>query len=122
VELPVNLVDASQQIAQSCTPRDGQTSRFVATGRGGLPLSPSEPLRSRAVITQWVTLDEQTGNQKDAEAKPVALSERSADNREPIVEANGWVVDKAGDVYLVAQVPNATSSFQTTTASCRTAN
>ncbi|BAY48629.1 filamentous hemagglutinin family outer membrane protein [Scytonema sp. HK-05] len=122
VELPVNLVDASQQIAQSCTPRDGQTSRFVATGRGGLPLSPSEPLRSRAVITQWVTLDEQTGNQKDAEAKPMALSEHPADNREPIVEANGWVVDKKGDVYLVAQVPNATSSFQTTTASCLTRN
>jgi large exoprotein involved in heme utilization and adhesion len=74
------------------------------------------------VITQWVTLDEQTGNQKDAEAKPMALSEQPADNREPIVEANGWVVDKEGDVYLVAQVPNATSSFQTTTASCRTPN
>ncbi|BAZ22084.1 filamentous hemagglutinin-like protein [Kalymmatonema gypsitolerans NIES-4073] len=122
VQLPTNLVDASQQIATGCTPRHGQTSSFVATGRGGLPLSPSEPLRSRAVVTQWVTLDEQTGNQGDGEVKPVESSEHPADNREPIVEANGWVVDKKGDVYLVAQVPNATSSFQTTTASCLTRN
>lgn len=69
VELPVNLVDASQQIAQGCTPRRGQSNSFVVTGRGGMPLSPSEPLRQRAVITQWVTLDEEIGNETNTQAK-----------------------------------------------------
>ncbi|MFN6486106.1 MULTISPECIES: S-layer family protein [unclassified Nostoc] len=101
VELPVNLVDASEQIAQGCTPRRGQTNSFVVTGRGGMPLSPSEPLRQRAVITQWVTLDEEIGNERDAPAKTTL-----AENQQPIIEAQGWVVDKRGDVQLVAQVPN----------------
>ncbi|GAB1542077.1 hypothetical protein NUACC21_47510 [Scytonema sp. NUACC21] len=103
VELPTNLVDVSQQIAQGCTPRNGQTSRFVAMGRGGLPLSPTEPLRQPAVITQWVTLDEQTGNLTDGEVKPVTLSKHLARDSQPIVEANGLVVDARGNVHLIAQ-------------------
>jgi filamentous hemagglutinin family protein len=101
VELPVNLIDASEQIAQGCTPRRGQTNSFVVTGRGGMPLSPSEPLRQRAVITQWVTLDEEIGNETDTPAKTTL-----AENQQPIIEAQGWVVDKRGDVQLVAQVTN----------------
>jgi filamentous hemagglutinin family protein len=101
VELPVNLVDASEQIAQGCTPRRGQTNSFVVTGRTGLPLSPSEPLRQRAVITQWVTLDEEIGNETDIQAKP-----NLAENQQPIIEAQGWVVDERGNVQLVAQVAN----------------
>ncbi|QMS86613.1 S-layer family protein [Nostoc edaphicum CCNP1411] len=101
VELPVNLVDASQQIAQGCTPRRGQSNSFVITGRGGMPLSPSQPLRPRGVITQWVTLDEGIENETDAQAKPTLT-----ENQQPIIEAQGWVVDKRGDVQFVAQVPN----------------
>ncbi|MFN6513635.1 MAG: filamentous hemagglutinin N-terminal domain-containing protein [Nostoc sp. CreGUA01] len=100
VELPINLVDASQLIAQNCTPRRGQNNSFIVTGRQGLPLSPSEPLRQRAVVTQWVTLDEQTGNEEDTQPKPTLV-----ENQKPIVEAQGWVVDERGDVHLVAQVP-----------------
>jgi filamentous hemagglutinin family protein len=101
VELPANLVDASEQITQGCTPRRGQSNRFVVTGRGGMPLSPSEPLRQRAVITQWVTLDEGIENERDAQAKTTL-----AENQEPIIEAQGWVVDEQGNVQLVAQVAN----------------
>jgi large exoprotein involved in heme utilization and adhesion len=101
VELPANLVDASKQIAQGCTPRRGQNNSFVVTGRGGLPLNPSEPLRQRAVITQWVTLDEQIANATDTPAKPTNL----AANPQPIVPAQGWVKDEQGNVRLVAQAP-----------------
>ncbi|MDZ8110348.1 MAG: S-layer family protein [Nostoc sp. DedQUE12a] len=101
VELPVNLVDASQQITQGCTPRRVQSNSFVVTGRGGMPLSPSEPLRQRAVITQWVTLNEEIENERDAQAKPTLAA-----NQQPIVEAQGWIVDERGDVQLVAQVAN----------------
>ncbi|MEO1433617.1 MAG: filamentous hemagglutinin N-terminal domain-containing protein, partial [Cyanobacteria bacterium J06633_8] len=57
IELPENLVDASEQVAQACTPRGRQNaSSFVSTGRGGLPLSPNQPVRKPAVITSWVDL------------------------------------------------------------------
>ncbi|MCC5638667.1 S-layer family protein [Nostoc sp. CHAB 5844] len=101
VELPANLVDASNQITQGCTQRRGRSNSFVVTGRGGLPLNPSEPLRQRAVITQWVTLDEQTENQSNTPTKPTKL----AQHQQPILPAQGWVMDK-GNVHLVAQVPN----------------
>jgi filamentous hemagglutinin family protein len=57
VELPINLTDPAQQIAQGCNP-GGKTAagQFTATGRGGIPLSPNEALESRAVVTKWVPL------------------------------------------------------------------
>jgi large exoprotein involved in heme utilization and adhesion len=62
VELPINLVDPSTQIAQSCSPQGKQAgSSFVAIGRGGLPLSPYEPLRRQAVLLPWVTLEGEGG-------------------------------------------------------------
>ncbi|MGH8002057.1 MAG: filamentous hemagglutinin N-terminal domain-containing protein, partial [Brasilonema sp.] len=42
IELPINLVDVSQQISTACTPGSRQSqSSFVSTGRGGLPMSPT---------------------------------------------------------------------------------
>ncbi|MEH1847161.1 MAG: S-layer family protein, partial [Nostoc sp.] len=99
IQLPSNLVDASQQITQGCTPRRGQNAnRFIATGRGGLPLSPNEPLRGRAVITGWVDLPPQ------ATAITHKLSTATVTkSTDQIVEAQGWIVDDKGDVILVAQ-------------------
>ncbi|MEH2035799.1 two-partner secretion domain-containing protein [Nostoc sp.] len=101
IQLPSNLVDASQQIAQGCTPRRGQNaSRFIATGRGGLPQSPNEPLRGRAVITGWVDLPAQVT--AIADKSSTASMTKSID---PIVEAQGWIVDANGNIMLVAQSP-----------------
>ncbi|MBE9103576.1 S-layer family protein [Nostoc cf. edaphicum LEGE 07299] len=101
IQLPSNLVDASQQIAQGCTPRGRQNaSRFIATGRGGLPQSPNEPLRGRAVITGWVDLPAQ------ATAITDKLSTASmTKSTDPIVEAQGWIADANGNIMLVAQSP-----------------
>ena len=114
IQLPSNLVDASQQIAQGCTPRGRQNaSRFIATGRGGLPQSPNEPLRGRAVITGWVDLPVQATAITDK--LPTATVTKSTDR---IVEAQGWIVDGKGDVMLVAHslqsssIPSAMSCSQ----------
>ncbi|MBN3880961.1 MULTISPECIES: filamentous hemagglutinin N-terminal domain-containing protein [unclassified Nostoc] len=105
IQLPSNLVDASQQIAQGCTPRRGQNaSRFIATGRGGLPQSPNEPLRGRAVITSWVDLPAQATAITD---KLSTASMTKSDDR--IVEAQGWIVDTNGNIMLVAQSPQSFS-------------
>ncbi len=114
VQLPSNLVDASQQISQGCTPRGRQTaSRFIAAGRGGLPQSPNEPLQGRAVITGWVDLPAQ------ATAITDKLSTASmTKSTDPIVEAQGWIVDANGNIMLVAQsvqsssIPSAMSCSQ----------
>ena len=116
VALPTNLVDTSNQISQGCSPRGGKTaSRFVATGRGGLPQSPDQPLFVRATITGWVTLEDESENSRgDAgthRSEATGASRRKAKSSHPataatkIVEANGWVVDKNGDIYLIAQSP-----------------
>ncbi len=113
-QLPSNLVDASQQIAQGCTARRGQNaSRFIATGRGGLPQSPNEPLQGRAVITGWVDLPAQATAMTDKLS--TASMTKSTD---PIVEAQGWIVDGNGNIMLVAQsvqsssIPSAMSCSQ----------
>ncbi|MEH2421888.1 MAG: S-layer family protein [Nostoc sp.] len=111
IQLPSNLVDASQQIVQGCTPRRGQTaSRFIATGRGGLPLSPNEPLRGQAVITGWVDLPPQVTprvtdklSAEITDKKPTISVTKSTNQ---IVEAQSWVVNANGDIQLVAQAPN----------------
>ncbi len=57
VELPINLVDASSQIDNACTPGTRQfQNTFVATGRGGLPISPTEPLQDSSTLSAWVRL------------------------------------------------------------------
>ncbi|MEH2456299.1 beta strand repeat-containing protein, partial [Nostoc sp.] len=100
IQLPSNIVDASQQIAQGCTPKRGQTaSRFIATGRGGLPQSPNEPLQGRAVITGWVDLPPQA-TPRVTDKKPTTSVTKSTNQ---IVEAQGWIVDANGDIILVAE-------------------
>ncbi len=113
VQLPSNLVDASQQIAQGCTPRGRQSaSSFIATGRGGLPLSPNEPLRGRAVITSWVDLPSQLGNRRTDKLSTTSVTKSTP----KIVEAQKIVVDENGDTLLVAESPQ--SSSNPSTVSC----
>ena len=109
-------MDASQQIAQGCNPRGGDNaSRFVSTGRGGLPLSPNEPLRGRAVITNWVKLPD-NGNQQTREVKSET---REKTTPEKIVEAKGWIINSRGEVELVAQIPGNNSHISFVSYSCK---
>ena len=108
VELPSNLVDASEQISNACTPGSPQSqSSFVATGRGGLPLSPVEPLQDTSTLTQWVKPRTTVQNSAKVENQPQAPAVTTSSPVSPpgIVEATGWVVDANGDVHLVAQAP-----------------
>jgi large exoprotein involved in heme utilization and adhesion len=104
IELPTNLVDASQQIAQGCTPRNGRNaSRFIYTGRGGIPENPYEPLQEFAVITNWVKPTDD-GNQQVRVIKEEVPIKVDTEKAEKIVEAQGWVLNSRGEVELVAQV------------------
>nr|MDZ8007672.1 filamentous hemagglutinin N-terminal domain-containing protein [Nostoc sp. DedSLP05] len=103
VELPTNPVDASNQIAQGCTPRGKQTSSFVATGRGGLPDSPNEMLGDDAIEVNLVTLDPKANR-----SIPTISTLPPAPVPARIVEAQGFVIGNNGEVILTASVPTAT--------------
>ena len=101
IELPTNPVDVSQQIVQGCTSRGRENaSTFIATGRGGLPLSPNQPLRGRAVITNWVMLPDESNGQ----TREIKQERTTKPTPETIVEAQGWIVNSRGEVELVAEV------------------
>ncbi|MHC5779895.1 beta strand repeat-containing protein, partial [Nostoc sp.] len=113
IQLASKVVDASQQITQGCTSTRGKNaSHFIATGRGGLPQSPNEPLRGRAVITGWVDLPPQA-TERVMEKLAVEIPDKKPPDKKPIVsitkstnqivEAQGWIVDANGDIILVAQ-------------------
>ncbi|HEY9725212.1 MAG TPA: hypothetical protein V6D50_02080, partial [Chroococcales cyanobacterium] len=58
--LPLNFVDASGLVGGQCSARnsaDGEQSQFTITGRGGLPLNPTDPLGPDAEQVHWVSLD-----------------------------------------------------------------
>ncbi|WP_414587202.1 filamentous hemagglutinin N-terminal domain-containing protein [Scytonema sp. PCC 10023] len=118
VQLPTNLVDASQQIDTSCNPNSRQrASSFVMTGRGGLPPNPiNELLESDAVLVDWISLKPSTEKRSTASVTTKA----STPIPEPIVEATGWVINKNGEVVLTANPPTTTPhSPWLTPASCR---
>ncbi|MFN6558696.1 MAG: filamentous hemagglutinin N-terminal domain-containing protein [Nostoc sp. ChiSLP01] len=108
VNLPINIVDASQLIAQSC--RTGgeatanQQSEFIVTGRGGLPPNPIEPLSSDAIwqdLQAYALVNEKViGSQKEVNL----ISETPS----AIAEAQGWVTNADGTITLVAQAPTTT--------------
>ncbi|MDZ7990802.1 MAG: S-layer family protein, partial [Nostoc sp. EspVER01] len=108
VELPINLVDASRQISNACTPGTRQfQNTFVATGRGGLPMSPTEPLEDSSTVSAWVRLKPQPESLANTttQPQPTAVSTTSIAAATPIVEASAWVVNSNGNIELVAQVP-----------------
>ncbi len=122
VELPINLVDASRQISNACTPGTRQfQNTFVATGRGGLPMSPTEPLQDSSTVSAWVKLRSKSENLANTttQAQPTAVSTTFIAATIPIVEASSWVIARNGNIELVAQVPqlNPHSPWQTP-ASC----
>lgn len=91
VELPNVLVDPSQQIAQGCQANPG--SRFVITGRGGVPTNPMETVSYTPSL--WSDLRAHSSSQTAAVQAPERLA--------LFVEASSWQRNSTtGNVELVA--------------------
>ena len=115
VNLPVIPVDT--KVAQGCYAGVRQAqSEFIITGRGGLPPNPGEPLSTDAVSVNLVTLENQEARHEERNRATQSQSHTtehphkssSANPPTQIVEAQGWIVNKNGDVELVAFAPTAT--------------
>jgi large exoprotein involved in heme utilization and adhesion len=91
VELSSDLIDSNQQIAQNCAANLG--SRFVITGRGGLPPNPMNDLMG--INRTWVDLREPISSTAARSPQPEAI----------LVEATDWKRNEKGQIELVAGEP-----------------
>jgi len=115
--LPQQLVDVSGLVNSSCAVAANEESNFVVTGRGGVPPSPNETLRSASVLVDLGSNEIRT--QHSAIPTPegavsinpkLRLAGASFSNPSaPLVEATGWVRGSKGEVILTAQSPTLTS-------------
>lgn len=96
VELPSGLADASQQIVSNCNPGNiARRNSFTVAGRGGISQSPMEPLQPQVKTDIWITLNSSPVSNFAGE------NTTSSNAQNPVIEAQGWVKDKNGDISLV---------------------
>nr|WP_242037215.1 filamentous hemagglutinin N-terminal domain-containing protein [Coleofasciculus sp. FACHB-125] len=102
-ELPTISVDT--EIAQGCSAGGSQAqSKFIITGRGGLPPNPGEALSTDAVQVDLVTLNPRIKNR----SIPNISTNPTRSTPVPLVEAQGWVRGANGKVVLTANAPTVT--------------
>ncbi len=100
--LPVNLVEATSLIANTCPVEDGEESKFIVTGRGGLPANPGGILTNTNLLVDWVTLDEDFASEiESGEFQQLTTYPSSV----PILEATGIEITSTGKVVLSATNP-----------------
>ncbi|MGI2908764.1 filamentous hemagglutinin N-terminal domain-containing protein [Tolypothrix sp. VBCCA 56010] len=123
VELPGQVIDASNQIAQDC-PRGRNAKKplgeFIVTGRG-IPPNATQPLNGTPNLTQLATLDSDrsvTPNEYRSVKPNTSTINLPSTSRQAIVEAQGWVKTPDGKIMLVAQAPEATPSSRVTANLC----
>lgn len=117
VPVPVEVVDISGLIAQGC-PADGRQglSKFIATGRGGLPPNPRQILSSDPILADLGTPVQESKTPSTV----VSTNLTSSSPPERIIEAQGWIITSQGNVVLTAQAPTVTpQSSRLHTPSCR---
>ena len=108
IDLPEALVDNSNLIAQGCPANlSPKASKFVVTGRGGLPENPSDPLNRN---TTWsdsrlMPIEKRVSHSEiDSPAKSAASSS-------PLIEATHWALNQRGEVTLIAATPETSTNI-----------
>jgi filamentous hemagglutinin family protein len=96
VELPTIPVDT--QVAQGCYSPGYAQSRFVITGRGGLPPNPQDILTPDAPQIDWVSLKPRNNNR----SLPPVTSKTTTSTPSRIVEATGATLNAFGQIILSA--------------------
>ncbi|WP_337884905.1 filamentous hemagglutinin N-terminal domain-containing protein [Fischerella thermalis] len=112
VELPENLTDPTDQIAENPC-KKGSGSSFIITGRGGLPSSPNNNFSSDNIHVDLVEPVASSGNSSNLTIKQLQVIHPIA---EKIVPAQGWVFNKKGEVVLTAYDPTVSTLGRTSQA------
>jgi filamentous hemagglutinin family protein len=90
----------SPELQEGCQVGGRGTSRFIRTGRGGLPTSPDERLNSMESLDD-VALPDRWSAPTTASGKNPAGSQRPTS----IVEAQNWLINDRGEILLVGEFP-----------------
>ncbi|NEO49239.1 MAG: S-layer family protein [Moorea sp. SIO4A3] len=99
IQLPTELRDRTQQIAEGC--RWTATSSFYITGRGGIPQDPSAMVPGGQILSDVRDISDLS----IVRAIPEAFDSKPETNtKAPIVEANAWIINEEGNLELVAVV------------------
>jgi filamentous hemagglutinin family protein len=90
-------------LAQGCQVSGGQsTAEFFNTGRGGLPPTPYESISSNDILDDVRLPSPETAPPE----RTTSLSESTDPSDQAIVEAGAWIMNKQGQVVLVAEAPS----------------
>ncbi len=104
VELPENVTDPSQKIATGCSNANG--SRFVATGRGGVPQNPLQQVASDVYdglrLRTWSDIRDISAYRKTGE-----VTAQIPQSPEVLVQATSWHRNAQGKIELVANKSSA---------------
>ena len=103
VELPETIVDPTQLVARTC-PIEGDS--FVVSGKGGLPLDPSETLRGESLWSDLRSFSRRQGEEITQNSELEVNNETETPS--VIIEAQGWIVNAQGNIELVAQALDTT--------------
>jgi filamentous hemagglutinin family protein len=110
--LPTEVVDASNQIAQTCGTggREAKKNEFIVTGRRGMPSNPYEMLSNDQALEdiQPPSGFSSSRNSNPDAAKAVTSQSVTSNPKPPIVEAQGWVMNDKGQIVLTATASTAT--------------
>ena len=98
VSLPIE--PRSPELQAGCQVGRGGASRFIHTGRGGLPTSPDERLNSMESLDD-VSLPDRWSTPTTPSGKDTPVSQSPT----PIVEAQNWLINDRGQIVLVAELP-----------------
>lgn len=82
-------------------------SKFIATGRNGIPIIPDDPVMPEYTWSDWRIIEEE---KKSNEAKATAVSASPKVITPPkIVMIQGWVTDAEGNIVLTDKPPAVTA-------------
>ncbi len=95
VELPQNMVDSAALIVANPCNREA-VSEFNITGKGGVPPNPNDSLNNDSSQFNWV--EPAVGGSQNVQGTKAEIEIQ----RQPVIPAQGWVMDDRGQVTLVA--------------------
>ncbi|RCJ42057.1 hypothetical protein A6770_35375 [Nostoc minutum NIES-26] len=105
VSLTIDVVDVARLVDDNVCARTAN-SIFIYTGHGGLPPSPNNTLNTDAGWEDWrvTAVPRETEEQKDRKT----VRQNNFLSPTQIVEAQGWIINKNGEVTLTSYPSTAT--------------
>jgi len=102
--LPTGLANV-ERVQDSCQDNtQNHPNSFIVNGRGGLPPSPEETLSGDTLLVNWAALAQNPVGEADTLTSRTTINLQNS----PLIEAQGWVVNSAGQIVLTSQTPNTT--------------